>query len=320
MEFRAFIEPQQGATYEQQLRVARQAESAGYGAFFRSDHVMATRNGGPPGPTESWVTLAGIARETTTIRLGTLMTSATFRHPGMLAIQVAQVDAMSGGRVELGLGSGWFEPEHTAYGLPFPSTRERFDRLAEQVEIITGLWASPPGETFSYDGAHYQLKDSPALPKPVQPKIPLLMGGRGKKRTPELAARYCDEFNGAFTAPEHAAELYAGVRAACEANGRDWTAIRRSVSLTIATGASDATVAARAAAGGWDPKELSERELCGSPSQVTEKLGRYAEIGVDRVYLQFMDLDDLDHIDFVAAEIVPQFARQPGGQGAGGAA
>jgi alkanesulfonate monooxygenase len=306
MEFRAFIEPQQGATYQQQLNVARQAEAAGYGGFFRSDHVLATRHGGPPGPTETWVTLAGIARETSAIRLGTLMTSATFRHPGLLAIQAAQVDAMSGGRVELGLGAGWFEPEHTAYGLPFPPARERFDRLAEQVEIITGLWSTPLGGTFDYAGQHYQLTGSPALPKPAQRKIPLIMGGRGKKRTPELAARYCDEFNGAFTSPEHTQEIYAAVRAACERAGRDWPAITWSVSMTIATGKDDAEIARRAASGGWDPRELAERELCGSPGQVTDKLGRYAELGVNRVYLQFMDLDDLDHIDFVAAEIIPQ--------------
>ena len=309
MEFRVFIEPQQGATYEQQLRVARQAEAAGYGAFFRSDHVTATRRGGPPGPTETWVTLAGIARETSSIRLGTLMTSATFRYPGLLAIQVAQVDAMSGGRVELGLGSGWFEPEHTAYGLPFPPTAERFARLAEQVEVITGLWSTPDGQTFDYQGQHYQLKDSPALPKPVQPKIPLIMGGRGKRRTPELAARYCDEFNGAFTSPDHARELYDGVRRACERSGRDWSGITWSVALTIVTGSSEAEIARRAAAGGWDPADLAERELCGSPAQLADKLGRYAGLGVGRVYLQFMDLDDLDHIDFVAAEIMPQFER-----------
>src|SRR5690606_5899250 len=145
-ELRVFTEPQQGATYDDLLAVARRAEELGYGAFFRSDHYLGMGTDGLPGPTDAWLTLAGIARETSTIRLGTLMTSATFRFPGPLAISVAQVDQMSGGRVELGLGAGWFEAEHTAYGIPFPSTGERFDRFEEQLAVITGLWRTPAGE------------------------------------------------------------------------------------------------------------------------------------------------------------------------------
>src|SRR6476469_1221347 len=195
MELRIFLEPQQGATYDDQLAVARLSEELGFGAFFRSDHYLAMGVDGRPGPTDSWVTLAGLARDTSTIRLGTMMTSATFRHPGPLAIQVANVDQMSDGRVELGIGAGWFEQEHTAYGIPFPSTGERFDRFEEQLAIITGLWGTAVGERFTHQGAHYEVLDSPALPKPTQARPPVLIGGLGRKRTPELAARYADEFN-----------------------------------------------------------------------------------------------------------------------------
>ena len=182
-----------GATYDDLLAVARRTEETGFDAFFRSDHYLTMGGDGLPGPTDAWVTLAGLARETSRIRLGTLMTAATFRLPGPLAISVAQVDQMSGGRVELGIGAGWFEAEHTAYGIPFPSLGERFDRYEEQLAVITGLWGTPPGETFDFDGQHYRLSDSPALPKPVQDGgIPIIVGGAGKKRTPRLAARYAE--------------------------------------------------------------------------------------------------------------------------------
>ena len=196
MDFRVFVEPQQGATYADQLAVAQAAEALGYSAFFRSDHYVAMSGDGLPGPTDSWVTLAGIARETSTIRLGTMVTSATFRYPGPLAISVAQVDEMSGGRVELGIGAGWFEAEHQAYAIPFPPLGERFDRLTEQLDIITGLWTTPVGETFDYSGTHYTVVDSPALPKPAQsPHPPIIIGGGGAKRTPALAAQFAAEFN-----------------------------------------------------------------------------------------------------------------------------
>ncbi|HYZ38204.1 MAG TPA: LLM class F420-dependent oxidoreductase, partial [Pseudonocardiaceae bacterium] len=204
MDIRIFTEPQQGATYQDQLRVARAAEDAGYNAFFRSDHYLRIGEGpGEPGPTDAWVTLAGLALQTSRIRLGTLVSPATFRLPGPLAITVAQVDQMSGGRVELGMGSGWYAEEHAAYGIPFPPLAGRFDRYAEQVEIVTGLWRTPPGQRYSFSGRHYQLADSPALPKPVQrPHPPLLIGGTGARRTPMLAARFADEFNVAFSSIE----------------------------------------------------------------------------------------------------------------------
>ncbi len=176
MKLRIFTEPQQGADYATLLRVATATENLGFDAFFRSDHYLAMGDGpGLPGPTDSWVTLAGLALQTSRIRLGTLVTAATFRLPGPLAISVAQVDQMSGGRIEFGFGTGWFEAEHTAYGIPFPSLKERFGRFEEQLAIVTGLWETPEGKTFSFDGTYYQLVDSPTLPKPAQrPKPPVI--------------------------------------------------------------------------------------------------------------------------------------------------
>jgi F420-dependent oxidoreductase-like protein len=234
--FRIFVEPQQGATYDDQLRVARAAEDAGYDAFFRSDHYLAMGVPGEPGPTDSWVALGALARETSRIRLGTMVTSATFRLPGPLAITVAQVDQMSGGRVELGLGSGWFETEHRSYGIPFPPLGERFDRLAEQLEIVTGLWSTPAGERYPFSGWNYEVVGSPALPKPVQqPHPPVIVGGKGRRRTPELAARFAAEFNVPFTPVNEVAEQFARVDDACSAAGRDPAELVRSTCRTSTT-------------------------------------------------------------------------------------
>ena len=306
MDLRIMTEPQQGASYDDQLAVARTAEDAGFDAFFRSDHFLAMGGGdGLPGPTDSWVTLAGIARETSRIRLGTLVTSATFRLPGVLAVQVAQVDAMSGGRVELGLGAGWFDAEHTAYGVPFPSTGERFDRLEEQLEIVTGLWATPGGERFSFAGDHYTVTDSPALPKPVQRPVPVIVGGGGPKRTPALAARFAAEYNATFLSPAAAAERFAVVADACAAIGREQPPIR-SVMLPFAVGRDDAEVRRRAAARGSDVDDLRQVGVAGTPGEAVEALGRYAEAGVQRVYLQLMDLSDLGQVELVGAEVRPR--------------
>lgn len=306
MELRVFTEPQQGATYDDLVRVAQEAERLGFGAFFRSDHYLGMGTEGLPGPSDAWVTLAGIARETSTIRLGTMMTSATFRHPGPLAISVANVDQMSGGRVELGIGAGWFEAEHTAYGIPFPSTGERFDRFEEQLAVITGLWATPAGERFTYEGQHYRLTDSPALPKPVQSPPPVLIGGLGKRRTPELAARYADEFNLPFVDEATTAAQFARVREACAAQGRDPWTLTWSNALVLCVGADEAEVQRRAAAIGREPDELRANGLAGTPAEVVDKIGRYAELGAERVYLQVLDLADLDHLRLVAAEVMPQ--------------
>lgn len=309
MDFRIFTEPQQGAAYVDQLRVAQTAEAAGYDAFFRSDHYLAMGDAsGEPGPTDSWLTLAGLARETERIRLGTLVSSATFRLPGPLAISVAQVDQMSGGRVELGLGTGWFDGEHTAYGVPFPPLRERFDRLAEQLEIITGLWRTLPGERFGFTGKHYRLDDSPALPKPVQqPYPPVIVGGQGKKRTPELAARYATEFNVGFSSIEASAAQFERVDAACREIDRDPAELVRSVALVVCVGRDGAEVARRALTLGREVDELRANGLTGTPTEVVDRLGAWRErTGITRVYLQLMDLADLDQVELIAAEVASQ--------------
>jgi F420-dependent oxidoreductase-like protein len=305
MDLRIFTEPQQGASYDTLLSVAKATEDLGFDAFFRSDHYLAMGDAdGLPGPTDAWITLAGLARETSRIRLGTLMTAGTFRLPGVLAIQVAQVDQMSGGRVEFGLGAGWYEAEHTAYGIPFP--KEKFGRLEEQLAIVTGLWATKPGETFSHHGTHYDLTDSPALPKPAQPRIPVLVGGMGATRTPRLAARYADEFNVPFASIADTERQFARVREAAKAAGRDADELTYSNALVVCVGKDDAEVARRAAAIGREVDELKENGLAGSPAEVVDRIGRFAEVGSTRFYLQVLDLSDLDHLELIASQVKSQ--------------
>jgi F420-dependent oxidoreductase-like protein len=298
-----FTEPQQGATYDDQLRIARHTEELGFDAFFRSDHYLSIGEGdGLPGPTDSWVTLGALAVQTSRIKLGTLVTSATFRYPGVLAISAAQVDQMSDGRVELGLGAGWFEAEHKAYGIPFPPVKERFDRLEEQLAIITGLWTTPVGERFTFHGEHYDVEDSPALPKPVQsPGPPVIIGGVGAKRTPALAARYAHEFNVPFASVEQTAQMYERVTEACRKAGRDQLPVF-SAAQTIACGRTEAEARKRAETIGQTPP------LYGTPSQVVDQIGRFAQAGTTRLFLQILDMHDLDHLDVIASEIAPQLA------------
>lgn len=306
MDFRVFVEPQQGGSYDDQLAVARAAESLGYSAFFRSDHYLAMNADGLPGPSDSWVTLAGLARETSTIRLGTLVTSATFRYPGPLAISVAEVDAMSGGRIEFGIGAGWFEAEHRAYAIPFPGLGERFERLGEQLDVITGLWGTPAGETFDYAGTHYTVTDSPALPKPVQrPHPPIVIGGGGPKRTPALAARFAAEFNLAFPTLDFVPLQYGRVRAALERAGRPADDIVYSAAFVVCVGSDEAELIRRATAMGRDLDELrANSPLVGTPEEIANRLGEFAEAGVQRVYLQLLDMSDLDQLSLFAAEVM----------------
>jgi F420-dependent oxidoreductase-like protein len=307
MDLRIFTEPQQGASYQTLLTVAKATEDLGFAAFFRSDHFMKMGDvDGLPGPSDSWVTLAGLARETSRIRLGTLMTAATFRLPGVLAIQVAQVDQMSGGRVELGIGAGWYEAEHTAYGIPFP--KEKFARLEEQLAVITGLWSTPTGGTFDFDGTYYQLKDSPALPKPAQTKVPVLIGGQGVKRTPALAARYADEFNMPFASVDDSARQFERVRQAAGKQGRKPGEIVFSNALVACVGTTDSEVAQRAAAIGRQVDELKANGLAGSPAEVVDTIGRYAEAGATRFYLQILDLSDLDHLELISGQVQSQLS------------
>ena len=307
MKLRIFTEPQQGADYQTLRNVALAAEELGFDAFFRSDHYLAMGGSGQPGPTDSWVTLGALAVETTRIRLGTLVTAATFRLPGPLAIIVAQVDQMSGGRVELGLGTGWFEAEHAAYGIPFPPLGERFGRLEEQLTVITGLWGIPEGQTFSFDGAHYRVSDSPGLPKPAQrPRPPVLLGGAGAHRTPRLAARFADEFNAPFHSAAGSAAGFARVREACEAAGRYPASMIFSVAQTVCCGKDEAEFRRRATAIGRDPEDLRANAIGGTPSEVAARIAEFAEIGAERVYLQVLDLHDLDHLELIASDVLPQ--------------
>jgi len=306
MQLRIFTEPQQGASYETLLRVAKATEDLGFDAFFRSDHYLKMGNvSGLPGPSDAWITLAGLARETSRIRLGTLMSPATFRFPGPLAISVAQVDQMSGGRVEFGFGAGWFDAEHVAYAIPFPPLKERFDRYAEQLAIITGLWETPVGETFEFAGEYYTVTNSPALPKPAQlPRPPVLIGGAGPKRTPRLAARYADEYNVPFSILDDTAAAFGRVREACAAAGRDEGSMTFSAAQVVCGARSDAELEKRAAAIGRQPDELRKNGLAGTPDDIAAKIADYAGIGATRMYLQVLDLDDLDHLELLA-ELIP---------------
>jgi F420-dependent oxidoreductase-like protein len=308
VDFRVFVEPQQGASYSDQLAVAQAAESLGFSAFFRSDHYLAMSGDGLPGPTDAWVTLGGIARETSSIRLGTLVTSAMFRHPGPLAITVAQVDEMSNGRVEFGIGTGWFEKEHLAYAIPFPPLRERFARLTEQLELITGLWTAPVGETFDYAGAHYAVNDSPALPKPVQqPHPPIIIGGSGAKKTPRLAATFADEYNVAFAPLDTITTQFDRVRDAVDAVGRPADSMIYSAAFVVCAGRDEAEIAKRAAAIGREVDELrSNSPLAGTPNQIVDQLGPFADIGLQRAYLQLLDMSDLEHLALFADEVQRQ--------------
>ena len=307
MDLRIFTEPQQGATYADLLQVDLCAEDEGFDAFFRSDHYLKMGSvSGLPGPTDAWITLAGLARDTSTIRLGTLVTSATFRFPGPLAVSVAQVDDMSGGRVELGLGAGWYDAEHAAYGIPFPPLKQRFDRLEEQLAILTGSWGHEGPEPFHFDGAEYTIVESPALPKPRQrPRPPIIVGGGGAKRTPRLAATYADEFNTPFLSPADAAQQFSRVTSACEEHGREPSSIRFSSALIVCCGEDEATVARRAAAVGWSVEDLKAFGACGSPEQVAERIAEWRDAGASRAYLQILDLSDLDHLRLIGREVAP---------------
>ena len=302
MDFRIFVEPQQGATYDDQLRVAQRAEQLGFDAFFRSDHYLHMGGvSGHPGPTDAWVTLGALARETSRIRLGTLVSPATFRFPGPLAISVAQVDQMSGGRVELGLGAGWYEAEHDAYGIPFPDLRERFDRFAEQVEIVDGLLSTPAGASYSFAGKHYRLDDAPACPKPVQaPRPPLVLGGAARTRSARLAARFADEYNVAFKSVDDTRAVFDRLRAATDAAGRT---LVHSAAQVVCLGSTEAEVRRRAAAIGRDVDELRANGVAGRPDEAAERLAAFADLGVTRIYLQVLDLSDLDHLDLIAGEL-----------------
>jgi F420-dependent oxidoreductase-like protein len=304
MRISLFVEPHRGATYDDQLRLARHAEAAGFEGFLRADHYQSMgADLGLPGPTDAWITLAGLARETSRIRLGTLVNAATFRLPGPLAIMVAQVDAMSGGRIDLGMGAGWLEREHTSYGIPFPPLAERLDRMHEQLEIITGLWRTPIGERFNYVGKHYTLADAPALPKPLQkPGPPIIVGGRGRRRTPEIAGRFADEFNMPFKTVAETAAAFDRVRAAAARHGRD---VALSAGVVVAIGRTRAEAERRAAPLHVPSALPPEDPVVGGPEVLVERIHEMAAIGATRLHLRVIDMSDLDHLDLIAERVLP---------------
>jgi F420-dependent oxidoreductase-like protein len=304
MRLRVLMEPRHGGGYERILALAQATEAAGFDAFFRSDHLLGVEPGDPTyEPTDSWTTLAGLARDTSRVRLGTLLTAGTYRWPGLLAVTAATVDQMSGGRVELGLGAAWYEREHQAFGIPFPALRERFDRLEEQLAIVKGLWTTPPGGRFSFSGRHYQLAECVDAPRPAQsPHPPIVVGGAGPRRTPALAARYADEFNA--TMGTGARDRFAVFQRACEAIGRDPASVRQSVVLPVACGSDRAEAERRRQVIGA-PLLLAEA-VCGTPQAVVDRLGALHADGADTVYFHIYDIDDLDHVRLLGEEVLPK--------------
>ncbi len=306
MDYRIFVEPQQGTTYERLLALARRAEELGFDGFFTSDHYLRMGDSdGLPGPTDAWTTLAGLARDTRRLRLGTLVTPVTFRHVGSLAVSVAQVDQMSGGRIDLGLGAGWYEDEHRAQGLPFPPLGERFDLLEDALEVLTGMWATPVGDLFDHIGRRMSVEGSPGLPKPLQqPGLPIIMGGVGPRRTPRLAARYAAEFNVPFAPLAGWEQLVAVVRKACETQDRDPDDLVYSSAQVVCCGETESTVEERASAIGREPAELRQNGLAGTPDEVRTKAAEFAYVGCSRTYLQVLDDQDLDHLDVLAGALI----------------
>jgi F420-dependent oxidoreductase-like protein len=302
---RVLMEPRHGARYSEILALAQATEQAGFDAFFRSDHLM----GVDPTdrsyrPTDSWTTLGGLARDTGRVRLGTLVTAATYRQPGLLAAIVASVDEMSGGRIELGIGTGWYEREHAAFGLPFPPMKERFDRLEEELAIITGLWLAGD-QNFSFDGRYYRIDNNQSPPQVTQrPHPPIIVGGAGPKRTPAIAARFATEFNAALSSVEQARARFGVFAAACEAIGRDPDTVRKSGFIPVAIGSSQAEAERRAEIVG--SSRIRESMLIGPPALLADRIADLAKVGADTVYLHIFDIHDLDHIALIGAEVLSQ--------------
>ncbi len=314
MRLRVLLEPRYGATYDQILALARATEEAGFDAFFRSDHYLGIEPNEPAlRPTDSWTTLAGLAIQTSRVTLGTLMTAGTFRYPAQLAIEVATVDAMSGGRVELGIGTGWYEREHQAFGIPFPATGERFDRLEEALSVITGLWSTPPGASFSFAGKHFRLEECRNFPATAHdlaagpgarrgPRI--IIGGGGPRRTPALAARFADEFNTGLGLGAGLPERFAYFRRVVAEHGRDPAAIRLSTTLPVCCAATAAEAERRKEFLGEAGARLLSAGVVGVPGDVLDRLEQLAQAGIDTVYFHIYDVDYLDQVRLLGQEVV----------------
>ena len=321
MEIGLMIEGQEGVSWEQWTEIARACENGDLHALFRSDHYLSFDDPLRRGALDAWATLAGLAAVTRRIRLGTLVSPVTFRHPSVLARSVITVDHVSGGRVELGIGAGWFEREHRAFGFPFPTDADRIAILAEQIEIVHRLW-DPDEAEVSFSGQHYRLEAGPALPASIQvPHPPLILGGGAGPRAAALAARWADEYNVTGLAPDEVKEARNRLSAACEAIGRDPGSLRLSLMTGVVVGEDAAEVRARASAlmeregETGDPDRFLERwgpgHVAGTVEQALETLETYAAAGVGRVMLQHLVHDDLETIDLIGREIVQEAGRFP---------
>jgi alkanesulfonate monooxygenase SsuD/methylene tetrahydromethanopterin reductase-like flavin-dependent oxidoreductase (luciferase family) len=319
MRLAVMLEPQLGLTYQTQLEVARQAERLGFDALFRSDHYGADRGADEPGSTDAWAVLAGLVRETATIKVGVLVTPVTFRPAANLAKLAATVAEMAGARgpvarLEVGLGTGWMASEHRAHGFPFEDLDTRFRRLEEHLQIVRGLW-DPGGEPFAFAGAFEELEAAYFRPKPDPPPR-LLVGGKGPARTPALAARYADEWNTVSASPARCAELRAALDQACARERRE--PLPLSLMVPVIVGRSADAVAGRAArvaaalGSGEDPEDLLARVgaagLVGTPAAVRARADDYAGAGVDRIMLQHLLVDDAEQLELIAAEVLPHLA------------
>ncbi len=310
MDFRIFTEPQQGAGYERLSRLALHAETVGFDGFFVSDHYHMMGEINPRlGPTDAMTTLAGLARDTNNLRIGTLVCSSTFRQPGRLSVIAAEVDQMSSGRLELGIGAGWFDREHEALGIDFPPLKERFDRMEDQLSILQLFQATPPDSTFNYEGKTVRLKDCPALPKAVQESgIPLIVGGGGPRRTPNLAARFASEFNLPFSSPTDFELQAERVKRACESLERDPKSMIFSSAQVLCIGRTEEELITRSQRIGRELSELRDNGVAGTLDEARERIKSFQRLGVTRMYFQVLDEDDLDQVSLLA-ELLDEFSE-----------
>ena len=304
------IEGQEDVSWDQWTALADCCERTGLEGLFRSDHYMGLGDA-PGGSLDAWATLAGLAARTSRIRLGTMVSPATFRHPSVLAREATTVDHISGGRAELGLGAGWHAREHAAFGFPFGSLGERMQVFEEQAEVIVGQWTAAP---FSYTGRHYRLEECDALPRPVQrPHPPLIVGGSGRPRTVEVAARLAQEYNVVAVTAADCRALRARMDAACERHDRDPATLVLSMMTTVVVGRNEADALGRAQrmvdrgieAGDAAALLRDNREtwVCGSVEQAAEQLTALRAAGVERIMLQHLLHDDLDAVELMGTEL-----------------
>jgi F420-dependent oxidoreductase-like protein len=311
---RVMLEGQEGHSYADLLRVACTSEKLGIGGMFRSDHWLPIMGDRQIDATDAWATLAGLARDTTRIRFGALVSPMTFRHPSELAKQAATIDHMSGGRVEVGFGAGWYDGEHAAYGIPFPPLKERFDRLEESLEVCTRLWSS--ASSASFDGRYYKLDNAPGQPKPVQQPLPVIIGGRGAKRTPDLTARFAAEYNTGASIAEWSVRR-ARVVAACERIGRDPSSIVYSWMSATCVGFSEADAWKEAErrfsharrtgdVRAWVAEQRANGMVFGGAEQAAETLSAALAAGASRWYLQIVPSPSDELLEMIATEIAPR--------------